>query len=298
MQNLLSKPLRFVSKWHPNLKNKPVRLKLHGLGQILHHQDNHHPRSISTLIIVHIASCTYSSVNIPLQQHDYKHTHRILSSYGCATENVIYLLQCNHCDVEYIYLTINPGKGWYKISYNWCYSTIVTCDVDSASLKQNFRIKMLGTSSPLHHKIQVAFSRMAPRFSRVGIIPYNASGLRFFSGISCFLCHCILALLHTHYASPLLTLLRASKSLLFSSQFYHQRSSRLGRPDCPYLSATSMMLHHITDTPTGKREYTVDLLGNSGAVDDDEPGTGPRLLTGVARSSTHWVGTRQAQGSR
>ena len=103
-QNLLSKPPRLVFKRPPNLRNKLVRPKLPPNSTV---NSSLTPKGSHPCNKPRCSSCAIHQPSTSFTSRLTNQTYPIHGSYNCATENLIYQLQCNFCNAEYIGLTTN-----------------------------------------------------------------------------------------------------------------------------------------------------------------------------------------------
>ncbi|KAJ8867138.1 hypothetical protein PR048_033002 [Dryococelus australis] len=175
------------------------------------HWSRHSPRaSASTLVCaVYRAGLVLTSATARVQQCSFFKAHR---NDGLGPHNYKWLIK-NVSEMTAVLQATDPGRlsGRHKSL------TMETLGLNSARSSITMQSKVAavfhgegGSSDGKVVRLLAPHLRepgsipggVAPGFLYVGIVPDDAAGQRIFSGISCFPCPCIPALLHTHLASP------------------------------------------------------------------------------------------------
>ncbi|KAJ8879809.1 hypothetical protein PR048_020417 [Dryococelus australis] len=133
------------------------------------------------------------------------------------------------------------------------------------------------------------YGAVAPGFSRVGIVPYDAAGRRVFSGISRFPGPCIPALLHAHLASSSSALkalmLRAAQMSSLTLSKYNTRRRTRGIRGLGHDALNGMAPVKLTATNKSVSMSEIRskaLMFKFGIVPDDAAGR--RVFSGISRS--------------
>ena len=103
--NLFSRPPRLVYRKPPNLRNKLVRPKFN--PENFNSEPTSAPRGSHPCNTPRCRSCAIHKPSTEFNSRLTNRTYPIPGHYTCSSENLIYQLQCKHCNAEYIGLTTN-----------------------------------------------------------------------------------------------------------------------------------------------------------------------------------------------